>query len=280
MKRFIIITILSFLGCSLYAQLDIRVGVSSTFKSVNFGGSTVYGNFLYRRTNDWYFGGNSFAPGPVIDFEYRFKRKFWKKNAGETFKSLAITIHKSFMVGIHLNDHVNEERFLNREFGFEDGVISRWANRYVHVPMIFKLNVQPFILDENFHIGFGLGLTHSFLVSSTLEEKIFIYERGEEGFIRFDAQGERIVQQEISDKKDVKPFSKSYVPMFAFELNASFKRLYMGMRGWFSLQNQYMSEFRDNWSLNSDQSIYLTLYDSYGKVTYAGGALVLSYKVN
>jgi len=282
MKRIVTIVFIFFLAAELHAQLDVRAGISSTFKTVNFGGSTVYGNFFYRRPTDFYYGGNNVSLGPVVDLEYRFKRKFWKKDAGSTFKSMAITVHKSLMIGFHFNNHINEERGFSddRAAGdFRDDVFSRWSNSYLQVPMIYKINIQPFILDEDFHIGFGLGVTHSFLLKSTLEESVIIYERDMDGNRLLDSNGDNIVSLEISDKADVRSFSKTYLVMFTFEISASFKRMYMGMRGWFSLRDQYLTGLEGNWQLNNKQSIYFGSYDKWGKVTYAGGSLVLAYKI-
>ncbi|MCP4458164.1 MAG: hypothetical protein GY816_09110 [Cytophagales bacterium] len=196
---------------------------------------------------------------------------------------MAITTHKSLMLGIHFNNHLNEEKGVSDDRAngdFRDDVFSTWSNRYVQIPLIYKINIQPFILDEDFHIGFGLGITNSFLIRSVLEESIIIYSRDAEGTILLDSNGDKMVTQVISDKADVRPYSKTYLMMFTFELSGLFRRLYMGMRGWFSLTNQYLSGLEDSWQLNNKQSIYFGSYENWGKVTYAGGSLVLAFKIN
>ena len=260
----------------LSAQLDIRVGISSNLNTINFGSTSTY-NFLYSKTSDFYYGGNNFSLGPMVDFEYGFKPHYWKKDTARTFRNMAITTHKSILVGMHLTNHLNAEKGVT---AIGDDVFSSWSNRYLQIPVIYKINIQPFILDENFHLSFGLGITNSFLISSSLEESVIIYSRDTDGEVLLDTNGDKLVTQTISDIIDVAPITKRYLPLWTFEVSGSFKRLYIGVRGWFSLKDQYLPRLEENWQLDTTQSIYLGSYDNWGKVTYAGGAMVLAFKIN
>ena len=277
MRFLILLALVTFSMLNLSAQLDIRVGVAGNLNVITFGSSSIY-KFFYSSTSDFFYGGNNFELGPVVDFEYGFKKGYWKKkDTARTFRDMAITTHKSLMLGVHFSNHQNVEKGFTED---NDDVFSTWTNRYLRMPLIYKLNIQPFILDEDFHFSLGLGVTNSFLISSTLEESVIIYSRDLEGNFLYDSNRDKIIAQTISDKANAKRYGKTYFMMYTVQMNMSFRRLYLGIRAWFSLTDQYLSELEDDWSLNNEQSIYFGSYVEWDKVHYAGGAMVLAFKIN
>lgn len=208
--------------------------------------------------------------GPVLDLEYRFKRQYgMKRDTALSFRKLSVGHHKSLLLGMHYTNHNHSESGYTPE---SDRVLSSWNNQYIHLPLIYKFNAQLFPLDEDFFIGFGMGITNSFLLKSQLTESVEIYTRG--------SMNEIIGSETISDQANVKPFANRHLMMFTFEMSASFKRLYLSIRAWFSLKDQYLKDLETNWLLNDQQSIYLGSYQTWDKVTYGGGAFVLAYKIN
>lgn len=259
MKRIFIIALL-LANCEVKAQLDIRVGISQNFYNINFGSNSDY----------FYGGAGNNSVGPVVDFEYHRKKHYWmKKDTVLSMKKLMLTLHSSILMGFHYTYHTHTVSGVNQ---VDDDIFSNWNNKYLHIPLIYKINFQPLILDENFHMSFGIGVVNSFLVSSTLEERATIYTR--------DSEGEILDQQFVSDQANVKPYAKKYIPMLGLEMSGSFKRLYIAIRAWLNFSDQYMSGLENNWQVPIEQSVYLGSYQRWDKITYTGGGFVLGWKIN
>jgi len=73
---------------------------------------------------------------------------------------------------------------------------------------------------------------------------------------------------------------KKYLSMFGIEMSGSFRRLYISIRAWFTLSDQYMSQLENDWQVPKAQSVYLGSYDRWDKITYSGGGFVMGWKIN
>lgn len=258
--RLFFTTILILFAFNSLAQLDIRPGIARNFYNINFG-----------KESDYFYGGTGNGSiGPVLDLEWRFDRRYWrKKDTVMTLTKMALTLHRSLLLGIHYTSHQHTVIGLNQT---DDEIFSDWKNKYLHLPLFYKFNFQPFVLDENFNISLGLGVVNSFLLSSFLEENATIFMR--------DQNGQVINEEFISDRASVKPYANQHLMMFGIEMAGSFKRLYIAIRAWFTLSDQYMPNLKDNWSIPNQYSVYLGSYDTWDKITYSGGGFVLGWKVN
>ena len=256
-----LITALALLiSCNLYGQLDIRAGIAQNYFNINFG-----------KESDYFYGGvANQSIGPNLDFEWRFKKYYWqKKDTVMNLSKLSMTIHKSLLLGVHYTNH--QHTVVGRNID-DDKLFSDWNNQYLHLPLMFKINFQPFILDENFHLSAGIGVVNSFLLSSTLEENATIFT--------LDSNGEIIDEQFISASSNVKPYMNKYLHMLGIEMSGSFKRLYIGIRAWNSITDQYMEGLEGDWLLSNQYSVYLGSYQTWDKISYSGGGFVMSWKLN
>ena len=184
---------------------------------------------------------------------------------------MSMFFNQSIVAAIHYTDH---ELVMPGKTENLDLLNSKFGLKYIHVPIIFHLyNFKPFLLDENFSFGFGIGLVNSFLLKSTLEEEATVYE--------FDMNGSVTGQQYFYDKADVTSISKKYFTMICFEMSFSFKKLYISQRGWFSVGDQYISGLAGNWNVPEQYSVYINARNTFGgKVYYGGGAFIIGWKIN
>jgi len=258
--RVILIIALLLANREVKSQLDIRVGISQNFYNINFGGDS-----------DYFYGdaGNN-SVGPVVDFEYHRKKHYWiKKDTVLSMKKLMLTLHSSILMGFQYTNHTHTESGVNQ---VDDDIFSSWNNQYLHIPLIYKINIQPLILDENFHMSFGVGIVNSFLLSSRLEESATIFTR--------DSEGEILDERSVSDEASVKPYARKYIPSIGIVMSGSFKRLFIAMRGWINFSDQYMSRLENNWQVPREQSVYLGSYERWDKITFTAASFVLGWKIN
>ena len=179
-----------------------------------------------------------------------------------------LTLHSSVMLSFNYTSHTHTESGLNLA---DDDIFSTWNTKYLHIPLVYKLNTQPLILDENFHMSFGIGIVNSLLLSSTLEERATIFTR--------DNNGQILDELTVSDKADVKPLSKKYIPMLGLVMSGSFKRLFMALRLWINYSDQFMPRLENNWNLSNEHSVYLGTYERWDKITYTFGTFIFGWKL-
>ena len=265
-----VLTIILFctISFSVSAQLSVRLGVAKNFYNINFGNENGY----------FYGGAGNQNIGPVLDLEYDFARHYmFRKDTSMTLRKLLLRSNASMVIGFHyFNSYLSDEGF-NRD---GDPVFSNWTNQYLMVPILWKTNIQPFVLDEDFRVSIGMGVTLAFLLSSQLNEGIDVYMRDSQGNLIQDVDGNYILEVEIRDAAEVKTYSKTIYPMFSIDMSVRFKRLYSGIRAWIGFGDFYMKGLESNWNLNNQQSIYFGSYDKWGSVHYSGGAISIGYKIN
>ncbi len=241
------------------AQLDIRVGMSRNSHYINFG-----------KDSDYFYGGvPNVSLGPVLDLEYGFPKRSLLRRDSMSFNALAFKAHTSVLFSFLLTNHLHSEK------GFApngDRVFSDWRNQYMHLPVLIKFNIHPFVLDHTFHLGVGIGVTSSFLIASELKESVIIYTR--------DMDGNILSENEISDQAEVSSMTRRYMPQLTFEMSAKVRRIYLAIRAWGSFGDMGLVDFENQWDLNDEQSVYLGSYARWNKVTIGGGAVVLAVQLN
>jgi hypothetical protein len=258
MKRLTLI-LLTIIPNMLWAQkLSVRPTFAYSASNMTFGSSSS-GNYNY--------GGGSNYASPGVDLEWKLKPMKLKKFSA--LYKIHNTSHKSIMTGMYyVENHYSV-------YGFSvanDYLTSGFDSRYIHVPLIYKWNFQPFIMNEDLHVSGGLGMMNSFLLNAQLKETSTHYT--------LDATNHVIGRTVTSAEADVTSFSVSYYWSISIDLSVSFKRLYMGERAYFGFQDQYMKGLQANWNLDPTNSIYMGSYKTWSSLTYGGGFFYIGWKIN
>ncbi len=242
---------------NLWGQVSIIPSIAYTPYNVQFGSN----NFAY--------GGNGNATlNPALNLEWVMKRRSNLNSASEKSQITQYTF-KSVLIAIHYNNH---ELAVSGFSQSNDPIFSTMKTRYIQIPVFFRYNIKPFILNEDFSIGMGLGIVNSILLKNTLREEANLLTRASNGII--------IDQQFISDSDNVTRFNNRYTWMVGLEISIRFKRLYLAERAWFTLTDQYMEGLIDEWNVPASHSVYLGSYETWSKVNIGGGAFVLGWKIN
>ncbi len=143
---------------------------------------------------------------------------------------------------------------------------------YFQVPLVLKLNWQPFPLVEDWKLFFGAGISNDFLLSSHLEEKAVDVNSSSDLFAPD-------VTTEYQDSKDTAGFGRKHSLFSRFELGTKYKRIHFAYRFSFSLQDMHYVGLEDDWDVPSGSSNYLIPYELNGKRNERYSEFVLGFRV-
>lgn len=242
----------------MYSQVVIRLNLSQNSFNINYG-----------KDSDYFYGGtgNSTISG-AVDFEFRLKDRASKKDSVKTFQQMTFSQYRSILVAAHYTYH----NFTVSGFSANGDPIRSYMNtQFIHVPIFYKFDFQPFVLDEGFIVGAGIGVVPSYLLRGSLREEATIITRDNNGDIN---------EQFLKDEADITNYHDRFFLMFGIELSWSIGRFYVAQRIWFSLRDVYMDELENNWAIPKTHSVYFGAYESWPGIDIGGGAVVLGIKLN
>ncbi len=255
--KHLILLILMMISQALWAQ---RLSVRPTFAYSSF-------NMIYGSNSNYNYGGGSDYAAPGVDLEWKLQSMKLKKFPA--LYKVHNTSHKAIMTGIYYG----ENHYSVYGFSVANAYLtSKFDSKYIHIPLLYKWNFQPFILDEDLHVSAGIGMMNSFLLNAQLKESSTQYT--------LNATNHVIGQTVTSDQADVTSYSVSYFWSFSIDISISFKRLYVGERAYFGFQDQYMKGIQSHWNLDPDNSIYMGSYKTWSSLTYSGGFFYIGWKIN
>ena len=222
---------------------------------------------VYGTSSPYNYGGGADNVSPGVDVELKLKPMKLKKFPA--LYKIHNTSHKALMTGLYYtSNHYSVKGFTSKG----DPMASQFDSKYIHVPLLYKFNFQPFILDEDFHISGAIGIMNSFLLNAKMKEQATYYV--------LDSSGRVVSQTDVADDQDVTTYSQSYFWSFCLDISISFKRLYVGERAYFSFQDQYLNGLESRWGVPADHSIYINAYKTWSSLNYSGGFFYIGWKIN
>lgn len=212
-----------------------------------------------------YAGKGSSSWSPVLDFEYR-KRISVDSSSSEqilaTNPSLAVVAGLSYW----RPDLQEWGTSLTSEY-----LTSSYQAKFIALYLMPKGYWQLGVLNENIRIGAGLGLLILYRLETKLAESATFYNRDNNGFI--------ISSYTLSDQRDVTMESHRFSPNWCLELTVEIGRIYMAMRAFRSLQDEYIKSLAGQWNVPHDQSIWLLAHDKFPGVLYTGGTFMIGFNL-
>lgn len=257
MKKLILLILI--IPTMVSAQVDIIPSVANHIFTMGYGEG---GNAEYVVGGS---GVGSF--GGALNIEWKLRQP-WKLEGSMTEVRKNLTFF-SVLFAAHYTNH---DQVVTGRTDNDDDLYSNLGARFIHVPVIFRYNFQPFVLSDDFKIGMGLGVVNSFLLKYELEEEAVVRT--------FDTNGNLLTEVTIADQGDVTEFGNPYTPMMGVDFSISFGRLYVAQRAWFTFGDQFMSDLPANWGVPSQYSIYIDSHSTFRKLTYSGGGFIVGWKIN
>ena len=143
---------------------------------------------------------------------------------------------------------------------------------YLQMPLIVRLNWQPFPLVEDWHIFFGAGLSNNLLIKSHLAEQ-YTYV-----FISSDLLAPPETTH-YEDSQDVTEYGKKTNLFQRFEIGIKYKRIQLTWRLSQSITDMYCDGLETFWGVPDENSDYISAQQANGKTKEKYSELVVGFRI-
>lgn len=243
-----ILFLLSLTSFITHAQLIVRPVISQNAFQIRY-----YGDGTYDYGGK--FGRTALVPG--LDVEYRFTKELDSLSSPmklATNSRFAILFSASYWKYNNVESGFNEDRMLS----------SSYRSQFIAMPLLVKYYMQVGVLNENMHLGWGLGIMGLYRLKTELHEEAIAI----------------VSQQTMTATADLTKQSPALSLAFCLELSLEYNRFYFALRAYQSGQDQYAKGFESTYGLPEAQSIYRLAYKEYPKMIFTGGGILLGYRIN
>lgn len=145
------------------------------------------------------------------------------------------------------------------------------STAYVQIPLTLRFNWQPFPLIEDWKVFLGIGLCHTTLTKSTLEEKYTEVTYGDDPLVP-----PQVVSYQ--DSRDVTDYGDKRSLFRRIEVGMKYKRLQVTSRFGVSITDLYRTGLEDEWNIPDDMSWYLSAYQDSGKIIERTKEVVVGFR--
>jgi hypothetical protein len=242
MKHFFILSVV--LCVAHVAQAQFRAGISLGFNN------TVLGQFDDPETDVRFKPKQQVTIGLDAEWVFRGKLKpvYFSVGSGLSY------LKNGYQDGTYYTSITGEQR----------PVISNYETRYLQIPLIFRLFIQPQPLEENFSFFVGAGISNHILFDASLYE-LTVEETFGFGINTYE------------DNRNIKNYGEKSYLFSTIEAGIILNRARVTFRYKKSLQDMYFSGLNKNWNVPTEFSIYKSVYNSSGKLTERHIELSVTY---
>jgi len=169
-------------------------------------------------------------------------------------------LHFSFVSGLSYlpNGFRKESGIAVSNFLYTEG-ISDLNTKYLQVPLVGRLNWQPFPLIEYWQLFFGMGVSFDFLLSSELAE----YETTV--FLSTRTPPAPPVTTHYEDSGDISQYGNPMSVFLRFEIGMKYKRIHLATRLSYSKSDMHHAGLENTWAVPPESSDYMFPYIENGK---------------
>jgi hypothetical protein len=247
MKRLVFIGLFLLGSTSADAQLHVNAfaGVNSTRLSKGYFGFEKGGNFL--------FGG--------VELEGVLKPK-----RHSPFKF-------SFLTGA---TYLNNGYFENSLFSFANifytASMTDLSTTYVQIPLMAKLNWQPFPLLDDFQLFIGAGITNNLLLKAQLRESVT------KVFIATDIYSPPQTTH-YQDNRDITSLGVQNALFYRIDMGMRYRRLLVSYRLSQSFGDMYYQGLESVWAVPATESGYISGHKNAGSTREKYSELVVGMRL-
>ncbi len=221
------------------------IGINST--------SMTKGIFGYEKGGNYIFGG--------IELEGRLKPK------------KISPLHVSLVTGVsYLSNGYYENSLFALSSIYYSASKTDLATRYVQVPIMIKLNWQPFPLVEDFNFFLGAGVSNNILTQARLTENV--------SKVLFTTDIFSPPQtSHYEDSKDITQFGIKNSLFMRFDAGLRYKRLHIAYRLSMSTGDMYFAGLEKTWAIPASESGYISGHTSAGSTNLKYSELVIGCRI-
>ena len=149
------------------------------------------------------------------------------------------------------------------------------STRYLQIPLVARINWQPFPLLEDFHLFFGVGLSYNILLKATLSEKSTEIEDQY-------AMGEPVLPYQTiqySDSQDITNLGVRQSLFYRFEFGVYVRRVQVAVRISAATKDMYYKGLENIWKVPPSSSGYITMHNNFGALLETYFELTMGYRL-
>ena len=169
------------------------------------------------------------------------------------------------------NGYYNSDNFSFGSFIYVASITDRQME-YLQIPVVVKLNWQPFPLVEEWKLFFGVGVSNNLLMSAHMAEKHTLITTSN------DILSPPVTEQ-AEDERDVTDLGKKQSMFTRFELGMVYKRFQLSFRFSKSITDLYYTGFENNWNVPADDSAYLKAKADKGRIDEKYSEIVAGFRI-
>ncbi len=149
------------------------------------------------------------------------------------------------------------------------------STRYLQIPLVARINWQPFPLMEDFHLFFGVGLSYNFLLKATLSEK------STEINYQYDMSLLAFPHQTIlyEDSQDITNLGVQQSLFYRVEFGVYVRRVQVAFLIRAATQDMYYKGLENTWKVPASSSGYITMHDYRGALLETYLEMTFGYRL-
>ncbi len=218
-------------------------------------------NSTRMKMGSLYEKGGSFLLGGV---ELEFRRR--PKETKPVFVSLVTG------VGYLDNGFYYSSNFAYTALSYYEREVTEINAEYWQIPLMLKINWQPFPLVEDWRVFTALGVSSNITIRATMAEEYTFVFLNDDVF----APPETTYYSDSQDVTDLAPKSSMFL---RFDLGMVVRRFQFAWRMSFSTSDQYFSGIESTWAIPDEDSPYISSHDENGKMPVKYSELVLGFRL-
>jgi hypothetical protein len=224
---------------------------------------TPFAGINSTRMSDAYgYGYNKGGNFGIVGFE----AECWKRPTTHRALHLSLLTGVSYLKnGFYSSDNLSFSSILYIH------QITDLRTTYWQVPVVLRLNWQPFPLIEDWMLFVGAGISNNLLTKATLAEQYTQVALSDDILAP-------PVTVHYEDSRDVTKFAAHYYLFGRIETGVKFRRLQLTYRVSFSMQDMYYKGVETVWSIPAKDSQYINTHQLSGKSKEKYSELTLGYR--
>ncbi len=211
------------------------------------------GLFGYDKGGNYFFGG--------VELEGRLKPK------------KISPFHISIATGVtYLSNGYFENSLFSLSSIFYTASKTDLATQYLQVPIMIKLNWQPFPLVEDFRFFIGAGVSNNTLMKATLSESVT------KVFIATDIYSPPQTTH-YQDSQDITQLGVKNSLFTRFDVGLRYKKVQIAFRLSMSTSDMYFNGLEKIWAIPAAESGYISGHTAAGSTKLKYSELVIGYRI-
>lgn len=183
-------------------------------------------------------------------------------------------VYVTFVTGISYlkNGFYKSDNFSYTALSYYTASITDRRMEYIQIPVVLRVNWQPFPLVEDFKAFFGAGVNNNLLQKATLRESYTSV------FISSDVLAPPEAEH-YEDSRDVSDLGRKHSLYMRFELGMVYKRIQVSFRVSKGISDLYYTGLENDWAVPAEFSEYLQAYAEEGNIREKYTEIVVGYRL-